>query len=158
MLCAPGQVSVIHGDLREVDLSEATVVVMYLLPEAIAEIAQPLLLPLLRRGGGGHKREGEPHRTVDTVRRSSPHSLLEHGSSEGVVEEEGATTAPHRPRPCRIVCNTWGIPGATAVREAAVGLYGGVVLRLFTHDSLPTSSGSTAVVLEDESSCLPDTL
>lgn len=43
-------------------------------------------------------------------------------------------------KPCRIVCNTWGIPGATAVREAGVGLNGGVKLRLFTHESLPAGT------------------
>eukprot|EP00752_Nemacystus_decipiens_P003534 g3260.t1 len=44
------KVTVVHGDLRDVDLSDATVVVMYLLPEAVAGLAQSHLLPLLRRG------------------------------------------------------------------------------------------------------------
>lgn len=105
----------IHGDLREADLSEATVVITYLLPEAMADLAESHLLPLLRRNS-----KAEP--TVGGV-----------GSSQSLSE---AAAAGSRKPSCRIVCNTWGIPGAVAVKEDGVGLYGGVKLRLFTSDSL----------------------
>lgn len=52
-LCPARQVSIVHGDLRDVDLSDATVVVTYLLPQAMEDIAQSHLLPLLRRGASG---------------------------------------------------------------------------------------------------------
>lgn len=153
------QVTVIHGDLRDVDLSDATVVVMYLLPEAVAGLAQSHLLPLLRRGqptepltehdaagddvllarkdhGGVVAEEpGAESRNAQCVGSVAGSAGREEGerrnnSSSGGVGSSGA-------KPCRVVCNTWGIPGATAVREAGVGLHGGVKLRLFTHASLP---------------------
>lgn len=168
---AEEQVSVIHGDLRDVDLSDATVVVMYLLPEAVAGLAQSHLLPLLRRG-----QPTEPPTERDSAAVvSGDEVLLARKGGEGVVAEElgaesggaqsvaaaageygsvagsgGREKAEEEERrsnrgggvgsggaTCRIVCNTWGIPGATAVREAGVGLHGGVKLRLFTHASLP---------------------
>lgn len=159
----------IHGDLRDVDLSDATVVVMYLLPDAVAGLAQSHLLPLLRRGqqrsacsfgvpGGGVSLAGkdqqgvvadEPGAESRSAQRAAPaggedDSLAGSGDGKedrregsgggdgGGVGRGGRTT-----KPCRIVCNTWGIPGATAVREAGVGLHGGVKLRLFTQASLP---------------------
>mmetsp|Transcript_38457 Transcript_38457/g.48549 ORF Transcript_38457/g.48549 Transcript_38457/m.48549 type:complete len:188 (+) Transcript_38457:103-666(+) len=42
------KVVVIHGDLQQVDLSEATVLVMYLLPEALALIQDKLIAQLNR--------------------------------------------------------------------------------------------------------------
>lgn len=150
--------SVIHGDLRDVNLSDATVVVMYLLPEAMADIAQSHLLPLLRRGqstppaddtnlsgddksrhsqykkivvGGVGEEAAESARVVANEVRGLSDSRGGQGSWKSGVKVSG------RRKPCRIVCNTWGIPGATAVREAEVGLHGGVKLRLFTHESLP---------------------
>ena len=57
---------------------------------------------------------------------------------EGSVGGRGGSARCEKP--FRIVCNTWGIPGATAVREAGVGMYGGVKLRLFTHESLPVDA------------------
>ncbi|CAM9752931.1 unnamed protein product [Ectocarpus sp. 6 AP-2014] len=157
------KVSVVHGDLRDVDLSDATVVVMYLLPDAMADIAQSHLLPLLRRG------HGTPATTTTTT--TAPFPLPGDSETQRVeretVESEGAPGADNQAvstrggeeegrlnggcgndgggvgggmKPCRIVCNTWGVPGATAVREAGVGLHGGVKLRLFTHASLPSAA------------------
>lgn len=169
------QVSVVHGDLRDVDLSDATVVVMYLLPEAIADISQSHLLPLLRRGrcdtSDEASRAGTTKTCVDSVggpcRESDRDEDKSGASRAGNVETlhagvsgEGSQRAGEDGREggrlvgkggggggrgntgkvdrkkCRIVCNTWGIPGATAVREAGVGAYGGVKLRLFTCESL----------------------
>lgn len=108
----------IHGDLREVDLSDATVVITYLLPEAMADLAESHLLPLLRVNS-----EAEPT-----------------SSSAGSVGSQFLTkvtaSGSNNKRGCRIVCNTWGIPGARAVKEEGVGPYEGVKLRLFTSDSL----------------------
>lgn len=187
--------SVIHGDLRDLDLSDATVVVMYLLPEAMADIAQSHLLPLLRRGRPQQqqRQESTPPTEPPPPSSSSGYSETSSGSAcessdskpgvlssqpgEGIAAREGVGGAAGEGdrggkgfpgerregrggkscarssadgggdvlvgvgsdealRPCRIVCNTWGIPGATAVREAGVGLHGGVKLRLFTHASL----------------------
>lgn len=166
----------IHGDLRDVDLSDATVVVMYLLPEAVAGLAQSHLLPLLRRG-----QPTAPPTELDAAAVLPREDVLlarqgqegvvaegpgsENGRVQGVaageytsfVEGEGSEERRNgsggsgrggggggggsgRAKPCRIVCNTWGIPGATAVREAGVGLHGGVKLRLFTHVSLPDAA------------------
>lgn len=148
------QVSVVHGDLRDVDLSDATVVVMYLLPDAMADIAQSHLLPLLRRG------HGTPATTTTTSFPLPGDSETQRVEGQ-TVESEGAAVSTRGGeeegrlnggcgndgggvgggmKPCRIVCNTWGVPGATAVREAGVGLHGGVNLRLFTHASLPSSA------------------
>lgn len=196
------QVRVIHGDLRDVDLSEATVVVTYLLPQAMADIAETHLIPLLRRervcpsGIGETTVEGEPE--TREYPRVDGHGAQSHGvksqgplpavecsdstinstqlgrkytgsnqilgtcedsgqninspgiaveattkdyvqereedSGRGVIDDvtEGRTVG----RPCRIVCNTWGIPGLVPTKEAAVGMYMGVRLRLFTRDSL----------------------
>ncbi|CAM9487072.1 unnamed protein product, partial [Laminaria digitata] len=182
------KVSVVHGDLRDLDLSDATVLVMYLLPEAMGDIAQSHLLPFLRRG-----RRCTPPPPVTTRLagdEETPHHcdssssavLSERGVKEGgrctpprgttplagdeetphqcdsssavlpeggVDEGEGGSVGGRRGRSGsargakpfpRIVCNTWGIPGATAVREAGVGMYGGVKLRLFTHESLPVDA------------------
>ncbi|CAM9285387.1 unnamed protein product, partial [Hapterophycus canaliculatus] len=159
------KVSVVHGDLRNLDLSDATVVVMYLLPEAMADIAQSHLLPLLRRGGPHEQQQQRqrPERTPPTdpppplslsgdsgtknsdtcgsssrsrgVQANLCRARVGAGEGVGVVVGEGEREGGEL-RPCRIVCNTWGIPGATAVREAGVGLHGGVKLRLFTHASL----------------------
>lgn len=129
------QVSVIHGDLRDVDLSEATVVVIYLLPDAIAEIAQPLLVPLLQRG----KHAREESNPISPATRGDAHPPG-HWPDKGAATaaEKGMASESHKKvSPCRIVCNTWGIPGARVIREASVGLYGGVTLRLFTSESLP---------------------
>lgn len=125
------QVSVIQGDLRDVDLSEATVVVIYLLPEAIAEIAEPLLIPLLQR-------DKEGSNAISPRTRHPPGHWSDKGDTAAVAAENGQALESNKNRPpCRIVCNTWGIPGARVVREASVGLYGGVTLRLFTSESLP---------------------
>jgi len=164
-------VTVVHGDLRDLDLSDATVVVMYLLPDAVAGLAESHLLPLLRRGrpkrsaeqavtgdddDGSVSREGQEGRGGDAAAGEDP--VLEFGSVQEVVRGgEGRDVLEGRRssgsgggggggggggmKPCRIVCNTWGIPGATAVREAGVGLHGGVKLRLFTHESLPDAAG-----------------
>lgn len=128
----------VHGDLRELDLADATVIVMYLLPEAMAAIAQSHLLPLLRRGD----RESRPATPLAGGGNSSVRNTgdeLEHRRDNVMPCASKADGAAPKRRPCRIVCNTWGIPGATAVREAGVGLYGGVKLRLFTSDSLPNT-------------------
>ena len=195
--------TVVHGDLRDVDLSDATVLIMYLLPAAMGDIAQSHLIPFLRRGRcnapprgktslAGH--EETPHHCGSPPRettylpgdREIPHDCDSSAiiSGEGVAQGgEGSAGDKGRPqgnktlaedeetlhrcdssavtlkgkmeegvgrgsagdlgqpsgeaKPFRIVCNTWGIPGATAVREAGVGMYGGVKLRLFTHESLP---------------------
>lgn len=157
--------SVIHGDLRDINLSDATVVVMYLLPEAMAGITQSHLLPLLRRGQSTPRTDGTNLLGDDRSRHSRPKEKVGGGEEEPqqqiaeagrvVVEEieglaEGGGGQGRRSssvevggggtKPCRIVCNTWGIPGATAVREAGVGLNGGVKLRLFTHESLPAGT------------------
>lgn len=166
------QVAVIHGDLRDVDLSDATVVVMYLLPEAVAGLAQSHLLPLLRRGQC--TASSTEHAAAAAAAVPGNDVLLSRKGQEGVAADEpraesksvvtaaeddslagsggreedrrnrsggggggGSDVGSGRTKPCRIVCNTWGIPGATAVREAGVGLHGGVKLRLFTHASLP---------------------
>lgn len=171
------QVSVVHGDLRDVDLSDATVVVMYLLPEAISDIAQSHLLPLLRRGrcdtsdeapsagttkacvgsvGGpcresdgdddrsGASRAGNVETLLAGVSGEGSRQAAEDGGEGGRLVGEGGgggrggmgKAGEVDRKKCRIVCNTWGIPGATAVREAGVGAYGGVKLRLFTCESL----------------------
>lgn len=139
--------SVIHGDLRDINLSDATVVVMYLLPEAIAGIAQSHLLPLLRRGQSTPPAD-DANLSGDDKSRQSQHKESVVGELVPVAEGGGGSgrrssdveVGEGRAKPCRIVCNTWGIPGATAVREAGVGLHGGVKLRLFTHESLPTGT------------------
>jgi len=41
-----GQVTVVEGDLRSVDLSPATIIYLYLLPEALSLI-EPVLIPFL---------------------------------------------------------------------------------------------------------------
>ncbi|CAM9773050.1 unnamed protein product [Ectocarpus fasciculatus] len=159
------KVSVVHGDLRDVDLSDATVVVMYLLPDAMADIAQSHLLPLLRRGHGtpattatsplpgdsatqrgtaGREEAVVEGRTVDSEGAPGVDNQVvstERGNEEGRRRGDGGSDGGGvggSMKPCRIVCNTWGVPGATAVREAGVGLHGGVKLRLFTHASLPS--------------------
>lgn len=168
------QVSVVHGDLRELDLSDATVVVMYLLPEAMADIAESHLLPLLRRGGTCTTSPHEPSVAGD-VKTLSPSPCCDTVNNNGVTLEGGVETQEkaggvgptgergvkdggigvavggrgrsdaggrNSSNRCRIVCNTWGIPGATAVREAGVGAYGGVKLRLFTSESLVVPSAA----------------
>jgi hypothetical protein len=45
-----GLVSVYAGDLRELDVSDATIIILYLLPESIAEITSSILVPALMRG------------------------------------------------------------------------------------------------------------
>ncbi|CAM9198207.1 unnamed protein product [Chrysoparadoxa australica] len=49
------KVQVVHGDLRKVDLSEATVVFLYMLPEAMAEL-EPQLLSWLGDCGSSNRR------------------------------------------------------------------------------------------------------
>lgn len=180
---AKSQVSVIHGDLRDVDLSDATVVITYLLPEAMEDLAESHLLPLLRRGvasnsdsgsvavgrfSEGTLKSGGGQRPLAGSRKGiGKNDDLKFDCSEGAMrdlvngqgnetnrrrEESGHQEAStvsaisgagngdgdgRRERPCRIVCNTWGIPGAVPVKEAGVGMYGGVKLRLFTCESLP---------------------
>ena len=43
------KVTIVHGDLLELDLSQATVIVLYLLPEAV-ELIKPKLIDCLLRG------------------------------------------------------------------------------------------------------------
>jgi len=43
------KVKIIHGDLLDLDLSEATIIVVYLLPDAV-DMIKPKLLEALRRG------------------------------------------------------------------------------------------------------------
>lgn len=170
--------SVIHGDLREVDLSQATVIVTYLLPQAMRDIAESHLLPLLRRGRWDAEEgapsvhptptcaahDGQPRPQHDTARAQlrpkqevgqdsskgdpgqaiSPTEPLSNscsGPSDPAPSEERVSEGVRRvgssnAKPCRIVCNTWGIPGAVPVREACVGQYSGVHLRLFNMDSI----------------------
>ena len=47
-------VNVVQGDLREIDLSDATIVIVYLLPDAILEI-QPMLEDFLAQPGTNRK-------------------------------------------------------------------------------------------------------
>lgn len=157
VLCC-AQVSVVHGDLREVDLSDATVIVMYLLPEAISGIAQSHLLPLLRRGSRDRLAENSQEISAHTpspkenliVEKSTVEELQVHSGGDrsdcGLEGGGGGKGFACGEKQCRIVCNTWGIPGVTAVKEAGVGLYSGVKLRLFTHDSLPAGCDGAAVV------------
>lgn len=44
------KVKALHQDLRDVDLSEASIIVLYLLPEAIEILREPLINVLLRGG------------------------------------------------------------------------------------------------------------
>ncbi|CAM9299775.1 unnamed protein product [Ectocarpus sp. 4 AP-2014] len=154
------KVSVVHGDLRDVDLSDATVVVMYLLPDAMADIAQSHLLPLLRRGHGTpattsktsfplpgdpetQRIEGQTVKSGGAPRADNQAVSTRGGGGEGSLNSgcgNAGGGVGGGMKPCRIVCNTWGVPGATAVREAGVGLHGGVKLRLFTHASLPSAA------------------
>ncbi|CAM9684189.1 unnamed protein product [Discosporangium mesarthrocarpum] len=126
------KVKVVHGDLRDQDLSEATVIVTYLLPAAMEEIADSHLIPLLRRGGGQEAVGG-------------PRQECRESAGEGWIRERDNSSINKR---CRIVCNTWGIPGARAVKTAGVGEFGQVSLRLFTWESL--------LPQEDTSLCLPE--
>lgn len=146
------QVSVVHGDLRDLDLSDATVLVMYLLPEAMGDIAQSHLLPFLRRGrcapprGEATSLAGDEETSHDCGDSSAvlPEGGVDEGEGESVGGRGRTGSSARCEKPFRIVCNTWGIPGATAVREAGVGMYGGVKLRLFTHESLPADGTSDA--------------
>ncbi len=152
---ADAKVTVVHGDLRDLDLSDATVVVMYLLPDAVAGLVESHLFPLLRRGrpkppaetavpadgeDGSLSRQGQEGR--GGLAAAGEDAVLESGSAQGASggggERRGVVEGGTKP--CRIVCNTWGIPGATAVQEAGVGLHGGVKLRLFTDESLPDAT------------------
>lgn len=139
----------VQGDLREVDLSDATVVVMYLLPEAIAGITETHLLPLLRRGSPIPPRQSSPPEDLEKQLQDNRDSAVKAVELEGgaIGDDKLVQTSSNEGgvgggslKPCRIVCNTWGIPGATAVREAGVGMYGGCKLRLFTSASLPTAN------------------
>lgn len=44
------RVKILSGDLREIDLSDATIIVLYLLPEAIVELTAKLQQAILRSG------------------------------------------------------------------------------------------------------------
>ncbi|EQC25228.1 hypothetical protein SDRG_16899 [Saprolegnia diclina VS20] len=79
------KVRMLHADLMDADLSEATVIVTYLLPEALTLLA-PKLEAALARG-------------------------------------------------CRIVSNTWGIPGMTPSARVDVGQYANVPLYLYASQS-----------------------
>ena len=46
---APVYWQIEHGDLRDLDLSDATIIILYLLPEAIEQL-KPKLLACLERG------------------------------------------------------------------------------------------------------------
>lgn len=138
-----------HGDLREVDLSDATVVITYLLPEAMEGLAESHLIPFLRGDSVGVATSqdaptgsGDVDRGSRTPEGSGNSASVPLGntvdiqSSENDIADRGSL-APGGGKPSRrIVCNTWGIPRAVAVKEKGVGLYGGVKLRLFTGDSL----------------------
>lgn len=143
------QVSVVHGDLREVDLSDATVVITYLLPEAMEGLAESHLIPFLLRDpvgeatsqdattvGGDVDRQSRTPKVGGNSASTPCANTVDNQSSENDIADHGSL-APRGGKPsCRIVCNTWGIPGAVAVKEEGVGLYGGVKLRLFTSESL----------------------
>ncbi|CAM9126172.1 unnamed protein product [Choristocarpus tenellus] len=102
------KVTVVQGDLRDQDLSDATVIVTYLLPAAMEELAGTVLIPLLRKG----KEPGSDNR----------------------VGGGGVGGDPNRG--CRIICNTWGIPGLKEVKCAEVGKYNQTNLQLYTLESL----------------------
>jgi hypothetical protein len=99
-------VTPIHADLRDIDLSNATVLIIYLLPEVRCLLTHYYSLLLT-------------------------YSLIQQ-AIESIKEQLIALLT----NGCVIICNTWGIKDLVAIETKNCGYYGNVKLHKYTKESL----------------------
>jgi hypothetical protein len=113
-----GQVKVVGQDLLTVDLEDATVIYLYLLPEGIQAL-QPRIEAWLE-GGAREEKEVEEEEGEGTDNVSSLGSMSINGDNR-----KGMSGVR------RLVCNMWGLPGRAPTAKRDVGHMANVRLLLY---------------------------